>query len=693
MSNFVRTANQTFYDLAHGQALYSLVRTTTTTTTTTTSTTSTTTTITTTTTTSTTATTTTTTMTIWATNTTTGQPATTSTSTTTTTSTAATNCAGNALGSDLYWHAGRGGCSICAGVPDHHWHFGLSRDSDVYANCTTNVDGGPGGKKWGHFHPHPSADNGVYVFGDTCASTEQYGISIYSMYAMFGTTTTTTTTPFPTTTTTTTTTSTTTITTTTTALPTACGNGHVRVVRYLGNALGEGLPMSPEVFYQGAWYPICGTCFWDAQTADTQNAQIKTFCQKLGYAGGDAPLRTRMGIQTRAGMPVGACHDEDTADTTWITECAGASCGASTWCRAGTAVGVVVICRGAEYYNMSSSNVSGGGLLQQGTNYSSNSTFFREASCEDASASTQSTRQANGLPCSSSASEDTCPRIRNELVDSTYFLLANRPARGFYRNNERAELLLDGPGELYFAFLSTEKDHDRLEVGGISYHGEEVPPTNPVVLGTGLHTLVWSSDFITTGAGWALRWTPTSPLCVGMVCEAIRFQTGGDHQQSTSIIEYAASSSSSRRLVHQRSLLLSSRVFLTKIPGEEQQDVAKGAELGRKAKSRTLRRGLSTSAKVCSAGGEEARIVLVGPGTLLFQHFDLAGDASLVVQGVPVLSSGASALAPVALPSGTHNVSWACAPGGLSSWVLHFTRAVYNMCPDGLVRGRLQPVG
>ncbi|CAK0895917.1 unnamed protein product [Prorocentrum cordatum] len=68
------------------------------------------------------------------------------------------NCGGNSLGSDYYWHGGRGGC----------WgstHFGLKKEADVHSSC--NVGGLEEGNAWGHFH-RVHINTGVYFFGDSC---------------------------------------------------------------------------------------------------------------------------------------------------------------------------------------------------------------------------------------------------------------------------------------------------------------------------------------------------------------------------------------------------------------------------------------------------------------------------------------------------------------------------------------------
>ena len=61
-----------------------------------------------------------------------------------------------------------------------------------------------------------------------------------------------------------------------------CADGDVRAVDDTGNVAwaASGTPVTPEVYYNGSWYPICGHYFWD----DDQGAT--NFCQKLGATSG-----------------------------------------------------------------------------------------------------------------------------------------------------------------------------------------------------------------------------------------------------------------------------------------------------------------------------------------------------------------------------------------------------------------------
>ena len=106
------------------------------------------------------------------------------------------NCTGNTLRSDLFWHAG---CFSCVCVPELYWHFGLSRDDDVYSDCiyggggtTTSAVLAASQHKWGHFYRKGGQTTGVYVFGGVCVSESDWG-GEYSLYVMTTSTITTTT--------------------------------------------------------------------------------------------------------------------------------------------------------------------------------------------------------------------------------------------------------------------------------------------------------------------------------------------------------------------------------------------------------------------------------------------------------------------------------------------------------------------
>jgi len=73
------------------------------------------------------------------------------------------NCNGQSIGSNFWWHGGRGGCYGST-------HFGLKREADVHVQCN---DGGAEDSAWGHFH-RAHVNTGVYVFGDVCISENEW---------------------------------------------------------------------------------------------------------------------------------------------------------------------------------------------------------------------------------------------------------------------------------------------------------------------------------------------------------------------------------------------------------------------------------------------------------------------------------------------------------------------------------------
>jgi hypothetical protein len=95
----------------------------------------------------------------------------------------------------------------------------------------------------------------------------------------------------------------------------------------------------PEVYHDGAYYPICGHHFWD----NHRGAAI--FCQALGFTSG-AKVATRRAYSVDA-MPVGNCEEAPS-----LTKCLYKD-GVSAWgdldydggrCNAGREIGVKVAC-------------------------------------------------------------------------------------------------------------------------------------------------------------------------------------------------------------------------------------------------------------------------------------------------------------------------------------------------------------
>merc|ERR1719422_1033998 len=118
----------------------------------------------------------------------------------------------------------------------------------------------------------------------------------------------------------------------------ACIDGDVKVE---GNNVVAGSAYQPYVFYQSAWYPICGHWFWNNNNGAT------AVCKKLGFAEGTVTRDESTSFQTEA-MQIGMCRSGEQ-----IIGCTG---GCNEWgvlpascisCSPGTGIGVKVTCHGS----------------------------------------------------------------------------------------------------------------------------------------------------------------------------------------------------------------------------------------------------------------------------------------------------------------------------------------------------------
>ena len=139
-----------------------------------------------------------------------------------------------------------------------------------------------------------------------------------------------------------------------------CIDGDVRTVGNVATLYGgvnrepvlASTKATPEIFFDGQWYPVCGHYFWDGS-----NNAATTLCQKLGFSSG-APTATRA-VHSKHVMPLGLCKANEP-----LTSC---TAGGNEWgnlnstlyaetdyCHAGKAVGVTVTCTGGAGQNSSS---------------------------------------------------------------------------------------------------------------------------------------------------------------------------------------------------------------------------------------------------------------------------------------------------------------------------------------------------
>lgn len=122
-------------------------------------------------------------------------------------------------------------------------------------------------------------------------------------------------------------------------------------------------PATPEVYYGGEWYPICGYYFFD------NNVGATTFCKMLGFDVGTVQGKEKIGsgphfqsglavpTYNKDAMPVGVCTSPGQA----LTECT-AEGGKTSWgnldysqvqgggktCKKGERVAITVTCTGGD---------------------------------------------------------------------------------------------------------------------------------------------------------------------------------------------------------------------------------------------------------------------------------------------------------------------------------------------------------
>jgi hypothetical protein len=106
-----------------------------------------------------------------------------------------------------------------------------------------------------------------------------------------------------------------------------------------GQALVAGdIPFTPEIKFDGAYFPVCGLDFWD------NDEGASALCRLAGHALGGKVIRTNEAY-TKDAMPIGKCNpDEDIANCT----AGGNAYGDLTYqkgvCTAGNPVGVQIVC-------------------------------------------------------------------------------------------------------------------------------------------------------------------------------------------------------------------------------------------------------------------------------------------------------------------------------------------------------------
>ena len=128
-----------------------------------------------------------------------------------------------------------------------------------------------------------------------------------------------------------------------------CVDGDVRTVNTTGTPSSAlGTPATPEVYYKGEWYPVCGHGFWDNGNGTT------TLCKKLGFkagglVGGYYPNRQPAGVYPKDAMPVGGCRPgEPLTACTGIHNDWGNLDGRDGTCRQGNKVRVSITCSGID---------------------------------------------------------------------------------------------------------------------------------------------------------------------------------------------------------------------------------------------------------------------------------------------------------------------------------------------------------
>ena len=140
-----------------------------------------------------------------------------------------------------------------------------------------------------------------------------------------------------------------------------CVDGDVRTVDTKGTPSSAlDTPTTPEVYYKGEWYPICGHDFWDNNNGAT------TLCEQLGFTTGDLvggyypdrdkpervyPKDAMLVGKCRAGEALTACTDRHTY---W-----GNLDGRVGGCRQGNHVRISTRCSGGSTHRTSSCRTPG----------------------------------------------------------------------------------------------------------------------------------------------------------------------------------------------------------------------------------------------------------------------------------------------------------------------------------------------
>jgi hypothetical protein len=98
------------------------------------------------------------------------------------------------------------------------------------------------------------------------------------------------------------------------------------------------IPFTPEVYFQGKFYPVCGLGFAD------DNEGVAAFCRAFGFFHGGVVTKTNA-VFDKDAMPVGKCNPDDDIDScTGGGNSFGNLAGQNGQCKAGNPVGVEVIC-------------------------------------------------------------------------------------------------------------------------------------------------------------------------------------------------------------------------------------------------------------------------------------------------------------------------------------------------------------
>ena len=105
-----------------------------------------------------------------------------------------------------------------------------------------------------------------------------------------------------------------------------------------GHEIVGDLPFTPEIEYDGSYYPVCGNSFWDNHEGAT------AICRHAGFQFGGRVIRTNAAYATNA-MPVGKCKmGEDIESCTGGYNAFGDFMYDGGACTVGNLVGVQVVC-------------------------------------------------------------------------------------------------------------------------------------------------------------------------------------------------------------------------------------------------------------------------------------------------------------------------------------------------------------